>query len=65
MSEKRNPAELNFECRNSAKIIRRDGTVEEIAGEWESVSEEEALKAFGGLPDFDEWLEERRLNGGA
>lgn len=48
------PTGLTFEARNSMKIMRRDGTIEEIPGEWETITEDEAKKRFGD--NFKEWL---------
>lgn len=59
------PAKLNMQVRMSQKVIRRDGTVEEIPGEWQTVSEDEAVKQYGHLESFKRWLERKReeLNG--
>lgn len=55
-----NSADLGLEVRMSQKVIRRDGTVEEIPGEWQTVSEQEAVERYGHLESFKQWLKNRK-----
>lgn len=52
-------ADLGLEVRMSQKVIRRDGTVEEIPGEWVTMSEEEAVKRYGHMESFKQWLKQK------
>lgn len=50
---------LDMQAHVAMKVIRKDGTVEEMSSPWEEVSEEDKSNLLK-LPSFREWLKSKR-----